>query len=53
MTRDGTDYGPVERSLEEKIADVLAQLDSGEVRIVFDPVTQTANIAVTRELREH
>ena len=32
--------------------DVLAQLDSGEVRIVFDPETETANIVTARELRE-
>jgi uncharacterized protein YheU (UPF0270 family) len=50
VTRDGTDYGAVERSVEEKIADVIAQLSSGEARLVFDPETETANIAVTRDL---
>lgn len=52
VTRDGTDYGAVERSVEEKIAGVMAQLLSGEARIVFDPDTETANIVVARELSE-
>jgi uncharacterized protein YheU (UPF0270 family) len=44
VTRDGTDYGAVERSLEAKVADVLRQLDRGEVRIVFDAETETTSI---------
>jgi uncharacterized protein YheU (UPF0270 family) len=50
VTRDGTDYGAVERSVEEKIAGVMAQLESGEARIVFDPATESANIVAAREL---
>ena len=50
VTRDGTDYGAVERSVEEKIARVQAQLASGEVRIVFDPETESANIVLARNL---
>jgi uncharacterized protein YheU (UPF0270 family) len=46
VTRDGTDYGAVERSVEEKIAQVTAQLESGDARLVFDPETETANIVV-------
>ena len=44
VTRDGTDYGDVERSVEEKVRDVLRQLERGEVRIVFDAESETANI---------
>ena len=50
VTRDGTDYGVVERSVEEKIAQVSAQLASGEARLVFDPTTQTTNIVVAGDL---
>jgi len=50
VTRDGTDYGAVERSIEDKIARVEAQLASGEVRIVFDPETESANIVLARDL---
>jgi len=46
VTRDGTDYGAVERPLADKIADVRRQLARGEVKIVFDPETATANIVV-------
>jgi len=42
--------GPVERGVEEKIAQVLAQLRSGEARLVFDPQTETANVAPARDL---
>ena len=50
VTRDGTDYGVVERSVEEKIAGVMAQLAAGEARIVFDPETESANIVMKRDL---
>jgi hypothetical protein len=50
VTRDGTDYGSVERSIDDKIRDVLEQLESGEARIVFDPDSETANIVMTRKL---
>ncbi len=50
VTRDGTDYGAVERSVEEKIAQVTAQLASGEARVVFDLETETAKIVVARDL---
>ena len=50
VTRDGTDYGAVERSVEEKIAGVMAQLAAGEARIVFDPETESTNIVMARDL---
>lgn len=50
VTRDGTDYGAEERSLEAKIADVERQLAAGEVVIVFDPESESANLVPAREL---
>ncbi len=50
VTRDGTDYGAVERSLAHKAERVAAQLASGEVCIVFDAETETANIVQAAEL---
>ena len=44
VTRDGTDYGMVEISLETKIAQVMRQLENKKIIIVFDPTTQTCNI---------
>jgi uncharacterized protein len=48
VTRDGTDYGAVERSLEAKVADVLRQLDRDEVCIVFDPESETTTLVPRR-----
>jgi len=50
VTRDGTDYGAVERSVEEKTAQVLRQLSSGEAVVTFDTETQDANIVLVRDL---
>jgi uncharacterized protein YheU (UPF0270 family) len=44
VTRDGTDYGEVEVSLDTKISQVLGQLKSGKAVIVFDQRTETCNI---------
>jgi uncharacterized protein YheU (UPF0270 family) len=44
VTRDGTDYGTVERSLDAKVVDVMRQLEQGEVRIVFDPDSETTTL---------
>lgn len=44
VTRDGTDYGRSEKSTDQKVEDVMRQLRRREVKIVFDPETQTANI---------
>ncbi len=48
VTRDGTDYGEVELSLEQKAGAALRQLRSGEVVIVYDPGTETTTL-VSRE----
>ncbi len=50
VTRDGTDYGAIEQSVDDKIEHVMRQLDAGDARIVFDPETQTANVVMTREI---
>jgi uncharacterized protein YheU (UPF0270 family) len=44
VTRAGTDYGERERTLEEKIADVVRQLEHGEAKLVFDLETNAVNI---------
>ncbi len=51
VSREGTDYGHVDRSLESKVRDVMRQLDEGEARIVFDLATETASIVSTRARR--
>ena len=44
VTRDGTDYGEVEITLETKIAQVLAQIRSGKAVIVFDQETESCTV---------
>ena len=48
INREGTDYGLVERTLEEKVRDVMRQLERREAKIVFDPETRSATVVVTR-----
>ncbi len=47
--REGTDYGATERSLEEKVEDVMRQLRRGDACIVFDPETESINVVTERE----
>jgi uncharacterized protein len=44
VLREGTDYGVHELSLEQKVARVMRQLQSGEAGIWFDPVSQSVDI---------
>jgi len=44
VTRDGTDYGEIEVSLDTKISQVLGQLKSGKAVIVFDQGSETCTI---------
>lgn len=44
VTRNGTDYGDVPISFETKISQVLNQLKSKDVFIVFDHHSQTSTI---------
>ena len=52
ITRDTTDYGALEKSLEEKVSDVMRQLQRGEAKLVFDPQTSSANIVTSASWRE-
>jgi uncharacterized protein YheU (UPF0270 family) len=44
ITREGTDYGLQELSLEQKVDQVKRQLSSGRSVIIFDPVTESCSI---------
>ena len=44
VNREGTDYGAVERTLEEKVADVMRQLEEGSARLVFDSESESIQI---------
>lgn len=44
VLREGTDYGELERSLEQKVNDVKRQLKSGDVVLVWSELHETVNI---------
>ena len=44
VTRDGTDYGTAEKTLDAKVADVRRQLERGQAAIVYDAASDTINI---------
>ncbi len=44
VTREGTEYGIRDYSLEEKVNQILQQLDKKEVAIEYDPDSQTCNL---------
>lgn len=44
VTREGTDYGPHDYSLADKVAQVRDQLQRGEAVIDFDPDTQSCHL---------
>ena len=44
VLREGTDYGEFEKSLEQKEAEVLAQLKAGSVVIVYSEEYETVDI---------
>ena len=48
INREGTDYGLVERTLDEKVRDVMRQLERREAVIVYDPGTDSVDIVVRR-----
>jgi uncharacterized protein len=52
ITREGTDYGLHEHSLEQKRAAVLKQLARGEVVILFDAEAEAVTLVTRQELRE-
>ena len=51
VLREGTDYGQREFSLDEKVKQVLKQLERGEARIEFDPTTESIDIVPVRSVR--
>lgn len=52
VTREGTDYGPREFTLEQKVAGVRRQLERGEVVIVFEPETGSVTVSLRDQFRE-
>ncbi len=52
VLREGTDYGEHECSLEQKVADVKRQLETGEAVLVWSELHETVNIMPRKQFRE-
>ena len=48
VLREGTDYGERDVPHEAKLAQVIRQLERGEVRIMFEPVSRTVDIVLVK-----
>jgi uncharacterized protein YheU (UPF0270 family) len=51
VTRGGTDTGYTDGSLKENVDIIMRQLKRGDVCIVYDEATQTANIVPKEDVR--
>ena len=49
ISREGTDYGVHETSLEKKVQQVMNQLQRGEIVVTFDPESQSCDLQVVAE----
>jgi uncharacterized protein len=50
VTRDGTDYGAVERTFEQKAAALMRALERGEAKLVFDLESETIGLMTPAQL---
>jgi uncharacterized protein YheU (UPF0270 family) len=44
VLREGTEYGERDYTLADKVAHVMRQLERGEARIIFEPISQSIDI---------
>ncbi len=51
VTREGTDYGHTEKSLDQKVEGLMRQLRAGEARICFEAKTGSIHILARQNLR--
>ena len=49
ILREGTDYGANEVSLETKQRQVRSQIESGDVKIIFDPSTESVTLLTVKQ----
>lgn len=52
ILREGTDYGAEEVSLDKKVEQVRAQIQSGEAVILFSELHETIDIRLRKDLQE-
>ena len=50
ISREGTDYGHREYTLDEKVEKVKSQLVKGEIKLLFDSETSSCNLVKVDQL---
>lgn len=53
ITREGTDYGLIEKAVDTQIAAAKKQLEDGKVLIVFDPVSERCQMIEAQMLESY
>lgn len=51
-SRDGTDYGELETSLEHRVSQLRVQLERGDLRIVYDTASEQWDILSGESARQ-
>jgi uncharacterized protein YheU (UPF0270 family) len=51
VLREGTEYGSHEVALDDKVAQVMRQLERGEARVIFDPESEVVDIVTAHSLQ--
>ena len=49
ILREGTDYGAIEVSMEKKMQQVKKQLDRKDIKVIFEPETETVTLMTEKE----
>lgn len=44
VNREGTDYGEFELSLDEKTKNLMAQVENGQILVVYDETSQSVSL---------
>lgn len=50
VLREGTEYGEQDVSLEDKVAQVMLQLERGEAQVVYHAELESVDIVVSRQI---
>jgi uncharacterized protein len=52
VLREGTEYGEHDVSLDEKVSQVLLQLERGEAQVIYHPGLESIDIIVSKPVRK-
>lgn len=52
ILREGTDYGREEVGFEKKVEQIERQLQKGDIKIVFDPESETVSLVTLNEWKK-